>query len=44
MVQEKIMKTPNPFMRRVEITVFLLDQENNTDNQVHSVTGFVGDL
>ena len=43
-VQEKIIKTPNPFMRRVEITIFLLDQENNADNQVHSVTGFIGDL
>lgn len=44
LVEEKIVGTPNPFMRRVDIRVLLLNQENDTQHQVHSITGFVGDL
>jgi general secretion pathway protein I len=44
LVEEKIIKTPNPFMRRVEITVFLLKKEDNSKNPIHSITGFIGDV
>ncbi len=43
-VVEKIIKTPNPFMRRVEISVQLLDAESNSTKQVHLTTGFIGNL
>lgn len=43
-VEEKVIKTPNPLMRRIEITVSLLDKEDNSSRPVHSITGFTGDL
>jgi len=43
-VEEQIIATPNPFMRRIEISVFLLRDNNLSAQSMHSVTGFIGDL
>lgn len=43
-IEEKIIKTPNPFMRRVEITISILNEEESSAAPVHTVTGFIGDV
>lgn len=43
-IEEKIIKTPNPFMRRIEITVSLFNSEDNGSSSVLSITGFIGDV
>lgn len=42
-LEEKIINTPNPFMRRIELAVFLLNEDDNSEQSVHTLTGFIGE-
>jgi len=42
-LEEKIIETPNPFMRRIELAVFLLTEDDDREQSVHTLTGFIGE-